>query len=181
MDRNDIIEPAVVKNEISEQPPAADESANQQVIAAAQAEHSETVTLPAESAVPKAAVPPEKPKKKGYIKMFISAVLACCVVAGGLWAARTFLVPSPESVIKKAVAETFAQQQQLSKKAAEAVPAYLPLFESSTYKDGQSDFELNINSKPNRHENDIYMNMPLEQYFSEAYKRACRVAYRYSR
>ena len=42
-------------------------------------------------------------------------------------------------------------------------------------------FELNINSKPDRHENDVYTKMPLEQYFAEAYKRACRVAYRYSR
>lgn len=42
-------------------------------------------------------------------------------------------------------------------------------------------FELNINSKPDRHENDVYKNLPLEQYFAEAYKRACRIAYRYSR
>lgn len=42
-------------------------------------------------------------------------------------------------------------------------------------------FELNINSKPDRHENDIYKQMPLEQYFTEAYKRACKIAYRYSR
>ncbi len=42
-------------------------------------------------------------------------------------------------------------------------------------------FELNINSKPNRFENDIFGKLPLEQYFAEAYKRACRVAYRYSR
>lgn len=41
-------------------------------------------------------------------------------------------------------------------------------------------FELNIRSKPNRHENDVYMQMPLEQYFSEAYKRACRIAWAYS-
>lgn len=42
-------------------------------------------------------------------------------------------------------------------------------------------FELNIDSKPDRHENDIYGQMPLEQYFSEAYKRACRIACRYSK
>jgi len=41
-------------------------------------------------------------------------------------------------------------------------------------------FELNIRSKPNRHENDVYMQMPLEQYFGEAYKRACRIAWAYS-
>ena len=40
--------------------------------------------------------------------------------------------------------------------------------------------ELNITSKPNRHENDVYAQMPLEQYFAEAYKRACRIAHRYA-
>ena len=42
-------------------------------------------------------------------------------------------------------------------------------------------FELNITSKPNRHENDVYAQMPLEQYFAEAYKRACRIAFRYTK
>ena len=42
-------------------------------------------------------------------------------------------------------------------------------------------FELALNSKPNRHENDVYAQMPLTQYFAEAYKRACRIAYRYAR
>lgn len=37
-------------------------------------------------------------------------------------------------------------------------------------------FELNKQSKPNRHENDIYDRMPLEEYICEAYKRACRFA-----
>ena len=41
-------------------------------------------------------------------------------------------------------------------------------------------FELNITTKPNRHENDVYAQMPLEQYFAEAYKRACRIAHRYA-
>lgn len=39
-------------------------------------------------------------------------------------------------------------------------------------------FELNITSKPDRHENDIYSDMTLERYFTEAYKRACRIAYK---
>lgn len=39
-------------------------------------------------------------------------------------------------------------------------------------------FELKINSVPERHENDAYTQMGLEAYFTEAYKRACRVAYR---
>lgn len=42
-------------------------------------------------------------------------------------------------------------------------------------------FELSIHSKPNRHENDVYTQMTSVQYFTEAYKRACRIAYRYSR
>ncbi len=42
-------------------------------------------------------------------------------------------------------------------------------------------FELNIRSKPDRHENDVYTQMTLENYFTEAYKRACKIAYKYSR
>lgn len=42
-------------------------------------------------------------------------------------------------------------------------------------------FELGIRSKPNRHDNDVYENMAIEQYFTEAYKRACKIAYRYSK
>lgn len=41
--------------------------------------------------------------------------------------------------------------------------------------DGILTFELTRLSKPNRHENDCYMDMPIEQYIAEAYKRACRV------
>lgn len=37
-------------------------------------------------------------------------------------------------------------------------------------------FELNTKSKPDRHDNDKYTNMPIEQYISEAYARACKVA-----
>lgn len=37
-------------------------------------------------------------------------------------------------------------------------------------------FELNLTSKPNRHENDKYSAMPYEQYLAEAYSRACRIA-----
>lgn len=42
-------------------------------------------------------------------------------------------------------------------------------------------FELLIASKPGRHENDVYAKLPLVQYFTEAYKRACKLAYRYAR
>jgi len=156
MEHNNNIEPAAVEqNEALEQPTVTEQTEvvsesipteTEQVIAAVKAEHSETVTVPAEIPAAEIAVISEKPKKKGYLKMFISAVLSCCVVAGGLWAARTFLVPSPEAVIKKAAAATFAQQKQLSQKANDAVPAYLPLFEGSTYKDEQTNFKLNINS-----------------------------------
>lgn len=37
-------------------------------------------------------------------------------------------------------------------------------------------FELNTKSKPNRHDNDVYNQMPFDLYLVEAYKRACRVA-----
>ena len=42
-------------------------------------------------------------------------------------------------------------------------------------------FELSTKSKPHRHENDVYGQMPLALYFTEAYKRACKIAYVYSR
>lgn len=38
-------------------------------------------------------------------------------------------------------------------------------------------FELSMASKPERHENDRYATMPYEQFFTEAYIRACRIAY----
>ncbi len=37
-------------------------------------------------------------------------------------------------------------------------------------------FELNNTSKPNRHENDKYLKMPIEEYVCEAYARACKIA-----
>lgn len=37
-------------------------------------------------------------------------------------------------------------------------------------------FELKMDSMPDRHENDPYVQMGVEAYFTEAYKRACRVA-----
>ena len=42
--------------------------------------------------------------------------------------------------------------------------------------DGEFTFELTVNSKPNRHENDVYKKMTPHEYLVEAYKRACRVA-----
>ena len=41
--------------------------------------------------------------------------------------------------------------------------------------------ELTTASKPGRHDNDLYAAMPLEVYFAQAYQRACRIAYNYSR
>ena len=40
-------------------------------------------------------------------------------------------------------------------------------------------FELNKGSKPSRHDNDIYTAMSAEVYLAEAYKRACKIAFRY--
>ncbi len=48
-------------------------------------------------------------------------------------------------------------------------------FRKCGYK-GILTFELNKKSKPDRHENDKYDRMPLEEYFAEAYARACRFA-----
>ena len=42
--------------------------------------------------------------------------------------------------------------------------------------DGSLTFELNTKSKPNRHENDKYDAMTIEQYVAEVYCRACRFA-----
>ena len=42
-------------------------------------------------------------------------------------------------------------------------------------------FELGRSSKPNRHENDVYTRMSDVEYYTEAYNRACRIAYRYAR
>ena len=42
--------------------------------------------------------------------------------------------------------------------------------------DGILTFELNNKSKPNRHENDKYFKMPVEEYVAECYARACRFA-----
>jgi len=42
--------------------------------------------------------------------------------------------------------------------------------------EGPLTFELNTKSKPDRHENDLYSHMPLEEYLAAAYTRACRVA-----
>ena len=42
-------------------------------------------------------------------------------------------------------------------------------------------FELLNVSKHGRHENDIYTKMPLEEYFTMAYMRACKIAYNYSK
>ena len=42
--------------------------------------------------------------------------------------------------------------------------------------DGTMTFELNTKSKPGRHENDKYDKMDIEQYVTEVYIRACRLA-----
>ena len=42
--------------------------------------------------------------------------------------------------------------------------------------DSELTFELKLVSQRDRHENDVYREMPFERYLAEAYKRACRVA-----
>lgn len=41
---------------------------------------------------------------------------------------------------------------------------------------GPLTFELSVLSKPNRHDNDHYTQLTMEQYYAQAYNRACRVA-----
>jgi sugar phosphate isomerase/epimerase len=41
-------------------------------------------------------------------------------------------------------------------------------------------FELSVSSKPGRHENDIYARMTPVEFYTEAYRKACRIAYRYN-
>lgn len=41
---------------------------------------------------------------------------------------------------------------------------------------GELTFELNKLNRPERHENDLYEQMSLEEYFAEVYKRACKFA-----
>lgn len=41
---------------------------------------------------------------------------------------------------------------------------------------GELTFELNKLNRPERHENDLYEKMSLEEYFAEVYKRACKFA-----
>lgn len=41
---------------------------------------------------------------------------------------------------------------------------------------GALTMEMNIKSKPGRHDNDKYAAMPLEQYFAECYARLCKIA-----
>jgi len=64
------------------------------------AEHSEPAAAPVMDISP-------KPAKKGsFGKKLITVILACGVVAGGIYAARTFLKPDPEVTVKKAVVNT---------------------------------------------------------------------------
>lgn len=42
-------------------------------------------------------------------------------------------------------------------------------------------FELSLESKPNRHENDRYAAMPMEEYFAEVYRLACDIREKYEK
>lgn len=46
---------------------------------------------------------------------------------------------------------------------------------SITGFEGPLTFELNLSSKPGRHDNDKYKSIPIEQYLSESYARACKI------
>ena len=59
-------------------------------------------------------------------------------------------------------------------------PAIAAALAASPY-DGPLTFEVKLHNQPGRHEHDIYLAMPIEQYFAECYKRACRVGALYLR
>ena len=57
---------------------------------------------------------------------------------------------------------------------------YIALLKQSCPLDALN-LEVGLSSKRERHENDFYAQMPLENYFTEAYKRICKIAYRYAK
>ena len=57
---------------------------------------------------------------------------------------------------------------------------YIALLKQSRPLDALN-LEVGLSSKRERHENDFYAQMPLENYFTEAYKRICKIAYRYAK
>lgn len=48
---------------------------------------------------------------------------------------------------------------------------------NSCHYDGELTFELTRMSKPDRHDNDKYMKMSIEEYIAECYARACKIAH----
>ena len=57
---------------------------------------------------------------------------------------------------------------------------YIALLKQSCPLDALN-LEVGLSSKRERHENDDYAEMPLVRYFTEAYKRVCKIAYLYSK
>jgi len=86
------------------------------------------------------------PKKRGAAKKIITAVLACVVVAGGIFAAKTYLKPDPEKVVKAAVAATYSQQQKMTEEIYNAIPASKRLFEPQSQTNTQAEFKVSFNS-----------------------------------
>ena len=95
-------------------------------------------------AVSEAAAPP--PKKKNTAKIVITAALACAIVVSGIFAARTFLKPDPETVIKSAVAATYSQQQKFTDKVYTEIPAAKMMFGGRETGDYQDSFSLTVKS-----------------------------------
>ncbi len=111
--------------------------------------NSETTSSPTAVAVAEPAQPPAAapaPKKSGLGKIVITAALACAVVAGGLFAAKAFLKPAPEKVIKAAVAATYSQQQKFEEKIYSEIPAAKPLFGGEQSDGSEGSFSLTLNS-----------------------------------
>ena len=125
---------------------AVTEAAAEEQAAEAPAEPVETQIQPtAPTAVAVEAAP--APKKKGIRPTaIITAILACLVVAGGLFAVKTFLAPKPDVIVKQAFAATVADQEKLTEEIYQAIPAAKKIFEPSQAQPTKSDFDFTLKS-----------------------------------
>ena len=87
-----------------------------------------------------------KPKKSGIGKKTITAILACAVVAGGLFAANKFLKPDPEVIVKAAFAETVSGQQAAAENMYNTIPAARQMFEPVEVVSQKQDFDFTVKS-----------------------------------
>lgn len=106
----------------------------------------DTATAVAVQEPSQVAVVPPAPKKGGAAKKIITAVLACTVVAGGLFAAKTYLKPDPEKIVKAAVASTYSQQQKFTDKVYSDIPASKVLFGGEQAPESEGSFSFTLNS-----------------------------------